>query len=84
MHTAEVVDVAGILRGPENLYDNVTKGILSTTTAALPAKRGEVQGIEAELAEYKSETTTLINSLVDKVNSLTPVGTPPCLTRLWS
>ena len=57
----------------------------------LPADKGEVQdaqakieGLEeykAESEAYKNETTTLINSLVSEVNSLTPVCTQ-LLSRL--
>lgn len=47
---------------------------MSTAGRILPASKGEVHDLEAELADYKTETTILINSLVGEVNSLTPVG----------
>ena len=74
---------AGPLRGPEDLYINITRGMVSNLGRILPADKGEVQdaqarieGLEEYKAEsevYKNQTTTLINSLVGEVNSLTPV-----------
>ena len=74
---------AGPLRGPGGLY-NVTKSTVGTVERLLPANQGEIQDIEtrlesfdafkAESEQYRLETTATINSLVGKVNTLTPVG----------
>ena len=78
-------DAAGKLRGPENLYENVTMGTVSRVERFLPATKGEVQDTNnivqdhnAEFEQYKNETNTIINTLVNRLNSLTPVG---CLSR---
>ena len=77
-----------MLRGPETLYDTVTRGAANTVTRALPASKGEVRDNEAKLEaykatseehnavfeEYRNETTGIINALVGKLNSLTPVS----------
>ena len=80
-------------RGPENLYENITRSTLARIEDSLPASKGKVDALvlasgqasdakleavnsklEAQLAEYKNMTSTIINSLVDEVNALTPVG----------
>ena len=76
-----------MLRGPETLYDTVTRSAANAVTRALPASKGEVQDSSAKLEakaeernahfeEYKTETTDVINALVGKLNSMTPVSTP--------
>ncbi|CAL5225989.1 g8791 [Coccomyxa viridis] len=62
----------GKLRGPENLYENVTAGAFNKVERQLPATKGEVQDITADLTAYKNETTAVINALVSEINSLTP------------
>ena len=65
----ETEHTAGKLKGPESLYENVPK--------LLPADKGSVQNLEAKvqgLEDYKNETAVVINKLVNKINSLTPVG----------
>ena len=75
----ETEHAAGTLAGPENLYENVTKSIDNSTVGRLlPADKGTVEGLEARvegLEEYKTETGVVINKLVSKINSLTPVST---------
>ena len=71
----------GKLRGPENLYENITKSTIATIDNSFPASKGEVRTLvrasdstlQNELTEnnnqfkdYKNETTALI----DVVNSL--------------
>ena len=75
---AEVEHAAGgMLRGPENLYQNITKSAFASIDNSFPASKGVVRAskskLEAELVEYKNVTTAVINGLVDKVNALTPV-----------
>ena len=65
--------VTGTLRGPENLYENVTAGAFNKLERHLPASKGEVQDNNAAFEAYKNETTTIINALVSEVNALTPV-----------
>lgn len=79
---------AGTLTSPKNLYDNATMGTINKVGSFLPATQGEVQDIDAkvqgidgkvqnqstEFKQYKNETTTVINILVGKLNSLTLVG----------
>ena len=79
----------GKLRGPENLYENVTKITIASIDNSFPASKGEVRAstselssrleagdskLEAELEKYKNKTTAIIDGLVSKVNALTPVG----------
>ncbi len=52
-------DVAGVLRGPETLYDNVTRVAASIVVRALPASNGEVQDNKAEFEAYKAMTAAL-------------------------
>lgn len=70
--------VGGKLRGPDNLFENITKSTLITIDNAFPASKGNLQAsdskLEAELEVYKNETTMVINALVGEVNALTPVG----------
>ena len=80
---AENVHTAGVLKGPENLYVNVTKGIFTNIDDSFPATKGhlrntdtKLEAVETELDEYKKQTTAIINTLVGEVNSLTPVGIP--------
>lgn len=71
---------AGVLAGPQTLYNNITNGILN----GLPATRGQLQStdlrlaaVEAELKEDEAdikEYKAVISRLVGQVNSLTPVG----------
>ncbi len=66
---------AGRLKSPENLYENVTNSV----GRLLPANKGTVQNLETKvegLEEYKTETSGVINNLVSKINSLTPVSKP--------
>ena len=73
----------GRLGAPETIYDSVTRGVVGEVGRFLPASKGEVQDNtvgKAEFVEYKSEsekyknrTDFLINTLIEKVNSLTPV-----------
>ena len=83
---AQPEHAAGTLRGPENLYNNVTNGIPYKVNRLFPASKRELQEsdikleaenaeLKAEFKDYKNETTALINSLVVTVNSLTPVRT---------
>ena len=78
--------VGGKLRGPESLYENITRSAFATIDNSFPATKGAVRAsdakleavnskLEAELEKYKNENTAVINSLVSKVNALTPVGT---------
>ena len=98
----QIEHVAGTLRGPENLYDNVTRTVVTRVGRILPASEGEVQDNEARLQayqaetasrfeeyqtkyedykaksearfeKYRDETTGIINALVVKTNTLTPV-----------
>ena len=64
---------AGATKGLE-LYDGEVKADISRGARVLPADKGEVQDLKAEIAAYKTETTAVINQLVGEVNSLTPVG----------
>ena len=70
--------VGGKLRGPDNLFENITKSTFTKIDNAFPASRGNLQAsdskLEAELDAYKKETTAIINGLVSKVNALTPIG----------
>ncbi len=73
----------GRLGAPDTIYDSVTRGVVGEVGRFLPATKGEVQDNtvgKAEFLEYKSEsekyknrTDILINTLIEKVNSLTPV-----------
>lgn len=88
----EAQHAAGVLRGPEALYDNVTRHAVSDVWKSLPASRGAVQEDEAKFQEYKAkleernaqseeykkDTAGIINALISKINGLTPVG-----THLW-
>ena len=49
-------------------------GAVSRVGRLLPATKGEVQDVNAEVKEYKIETTVVIDALVSAINSLTPVG----------
>lgn len=89
---AETEHAAGALRGPVNLFGNVTRGAIIRASRALPATEGELQDNEARLdayragfedykaqsdarfEKYRNETTGIINALVDKTNTLTPVS----------
>ena len=82
---AEIEHAAGgKLRGPENLYENITKSTIATIDNSFPASKGEVRAtdsalqnelteVKSQFKDYKNETTALINSLVREVNALTPV-----------
>ena len=72
-HPNIALAATGKLRGPENLYENVTAGAFNKVERQLPATKGEVQDITADLTAYKNETTAVINALVSEINSLTPV-----------
>ena len=62
------------------------KNTITKLDNTLPASKGDVQAsnaiLEAELNEYRNETTTIINDLVGEVNALTPVGRWLYLTLL--
>ena len=80
-------DAAGRLRGPENLYENVTMGTVRRV-GKLPATKGELQDTNAivqahntAFEQYKNETTTIFNALVTRLNSLTLVGS--LLRHAW-
>ena len=76
--------LAGALRGPENLYNNITHGAVNKVGRLLPADKGEVQDLKAELQEYKAQTTAVIDALVEEVNILTPVRSPfPACLQTW-
>lgn len=71
----------GRLRAPENLYENITRSTLARVDNSFPASKGDFRAVqasnyklEAELEEYRNETTAVINGLVGVVNALTPVG----------
>ena len=70
----------GRLNAPVNVYDSVTRGVVGEVGRFLPANKREVQDDKAAFVEYKSETENyknrtdiVINTLVAKINSLTPV-----------
>ena len=70
----------GRLNAPEIVYDSITRGVVGEVGRFLPANNGEVQDNRADFVEYKSETEkyknrtdVVINSLIAKINSLTPV-----------
>ena len=65
---------AGELRGPENLYDNVTRGAVSKVDRLLPATKGEVHDVKADIEDYRNQTTTVLSALVGRLKSLIPVG----------
>ena len=67
IYTPDVEHAAGKLRAPETLYDTVTKNVVSKVDTVLPVSKAEFQA-------YKNETTAVINALVGKLNSLTPVS----------
>ncbi len=50
------------------------KSAINRGARVVPADKGEVQDLKAEIAEYKTETSAVIDQLVGEVNSLTPVG----------
>lgn len=87
----EPAHAAGVLRGPENLYEDAIKVIQSNVNRLVPASKSETQDVEAkveQLEEFKAEsevykaeseknkaeTAAIINNLISKVNSLTPVS----------
>ena len=72
--TSTSIIVAGALTGPGNLSNNVTISTISRVDRLLPATKGQVQDNNAKFEEYRKETTSVIDALVSKVNSLTPVG----------
>ena len=39
---------------PENLYNNITRGVVSTVEGILPANKAEVKGVKAEFEAYKA------------------------------
>ena len=59
----EAERAAGTLRGPENLFENVTMAIARKVDRLLPATRGEVQDAKAELTRYKNDSATQSNAL---------------------
>ena len=69
IYTADIEHAAGKLGAPETLYDTVTKNVVSKVDTVLPVSKAEFQA-------YKNETTAVINALVGKLNSLTPVSSP--------
>ncbi len=77
-HLPTLPAAGGRLRAPESLYETVTKSTINNVENAFPASKGYVQAsdskLQAELDVYRNETTAIINALVGKVNSLTPVG----------
>ena len=88
LHGTNNQRAAGVLRGPENVYENATRTFIGRVRRVFPAEKGEVQDneakfeaykakSEAELAQYKQESAAAIIALVSKVNSLTPVGSYP-------
>ena len=70
------------LKDADNLFENFAKSTLSKVDNTLPASKGDVQAavqasdsiLQAELDEYRNETTAVIHGLVGEVNALTPVG----------
>ena len=76
---AETEHAAGSLRGSEKVFNNVTKGIDYKIDSSLPASKGQLEAVEIEFEGYEKGTSAVINGLVSKVNSLTPVGRLPCL-----
>ena len=78
IYTADVEHAAGKLRAPETLYDIVTKDVVSKVDRVIPVSKAEYQDDKAASAAtfqaYKNETTAVINALVGKLNSLTPVS----------
>lgn len=72
-HPTIALAATGKLRGPENLYENVTAGAFNKVGRLLPATKGEVQDVNAEFEAYKNETTAVINALVSELNVLSPV-----------
>ena len=69
IYTADTEHAAGRLRAPQTFYDTVTKNVVSKVDSVLPVSKAEFQA-------YQNETTAVINALVGKLNSLTPVSSP--------
>ncbi|CAL5224314.1 g6981 [Coccomyxa viridis] len=63
--------LAFLLRGQAQLQGAV-KAAINRGARVVPADKGEVQDLKAEIAEYKTETSAVIDQLVGEVNSLTP------------
>jgi len=78
MHPLRLSIAAGLLNGAEDLYNVAVDKIDSS----LPASKAEVQAshsqLEAEFEEYKDQNTAVVDALVGKVNSLTPVCCCSC------
>ena len=83
MSVADIEHAAARLRGPETLYDTVTKDVVSKVDRVLPVSKGEYHddkaAATASFEAYRNETTAIINALVSKLNSLTPVSSLPLL-----
>ena len=47
--------VAGVLRGPKTLYDNVTRTAANGVRRVLPASKGELEDYKDEVEDYKGE-----------------------------
>ncbi len=77
IYTADNEHAAGRLGALETLYDTVTKDVISKVDRVVPVSKAEYQDDKAAAAAsfeaYKNETTSVINALVGKLNSLTPV-----------
>ena len=71
-YISQIEDSAGRLRGSGSLQDDITNKV----ERLLPADKGTVYDLEGKvesLEEYKNVTSGVINNLVNKINSLTPV-----------
>ena len=62
---------------PNSLYENITETTLAFIDDAFPTSNGRLRAsdsrLETEFKAYEIRTTAVINSLIGKVNALTPV-----------